>query len=264
MAQREFLVPGATTVVADGEVLAIPAAKQRALLAYLLIHRGEVIPPERLLDALWGETAPASGVKTLQYHLSKLRQRLGPCGDLIVFRDSGYVLDVSGDHLDSERFERLGRFAEARPLWDEALARARQVGDAHLAITQLVGIAVNEFHIGDERAALAIALDALDEALSIHNVPLTTWVLEVVASLATPRAPLVALSLATAVAEQQRAIGGGMPVGPLDMEDAAAAARAMISAEDADRATELGEQMDLSRACAHARECLRDRVDVGD
>jgi predicted ATPase/DNA-binding SARP family transcriptional activator len=159
--------------------------------------------------------------------------------------------------------QRRGRFAEARPMWDEALSCARQREEEYLVITQLIGIAVNEWHAGDRTAALQIALEALDRAYSIHNMQLTIWALDVVASLAAADAPGEAICLAAAVRASRRAIGGGMPVEPLDIASAPAIASGLIGAEETDRATCEGAGLDWEQAYAYARESLRKTADVG-
>jgi len=50
---------------------------QRALLAILVLHRGEPVSVDRLIDALWGERPPASATKIVQGHVSSLRKVLG-------------------------------------------------------------------------------------------------------------------------------------------------------------------------------------------
>ena len=46
--------------VSDGErSIEITGTKQRALLAMLLLHANQVVSTDRLIDALWGETAAA-------------------------------------------------------------------------------------------------------------------------------------------------------------------------------------------------------------
>ena len=57
--------------------MALGGPKQRALLAILLLHRGEVVSPDRLIDELWGEQPPASATKIVQGYVSNLRKALG-------------------------------------------------------------------------------------------------------------------------------------------------------------------------------------------
>ena len=66
------------------------AAKQRALLAVMLLHAGETMSTERLVDALWGEKPPATAVKALQVYVSQLRKTLGD--GVIETRPLGYVV----------------------------------------------------------------------------------------------------------------------------------------------------------------------------
>jgi predicted ATPase/DNA-binding SARP family transcriptional activator len=100
----------------EGKPVALGAAqKPRALLALLLIRRGDV-HRDVLLDALWGESPPAGARNTLQVYISRLRSLLG--AGAIATTPAGYRLDAAD--VDSERFERLcaeGSFEEALDLW---------------------------------------------------------------------------------------------------------------------------------------------------
>jgi DNA-binding SARP family transcriptional activator len=80
------------------------------VLAILLLHLGEVVSSERLIDALWGERPPATAAKTLQGYVSHLRKGLGD--GVLQTRGRGYQLLVEQDQLDADRFERLS--AEGR------------------------------------------------------------------------------------------------------------------------------------------------------
>ncbi len=93
----------------------------RALLAVLLLHRGEVVSTDRLIDALWGERASATAAKTVQVYVSNLRKALSD--GLLVTRGHGYLLQIETGQLDSDRFEAL--VAEGR--------RALQSGDGRAA-----------------------------------------------------------------------------------------------------------------------------------
>ena len=57
----------------------IAAAKHRSLLAALAIRRGQVADADELIDALWGESPPASAPKLLHVYVSQLRRQL-PAG----------------------------------------------------------------------------------------------------------------------------------------------------------------------------------------
>src|SRR3954468_11668536 len=92
--------------VRDGDVsLPLAGAKQRALLALLLVHANRVLSRDRLIDELWGEQPPTTAVTTLQVCVSRLRKLL-PAGTLLT-RAPGYLLEVEPDELDLRCFERL-------------------------------------------------------------------------------------------------------------------------------------------------------------
>src|SRR5215831_20714252 len=73
----DFRILGPLEVARDGEPLVLGAVQQRALLAVLVLHRGEVVSTDRLVDELWGERAPSAAAKTVQVYVSHLRKALG-------------------------------------------------------------------------------------------------------------------------------------------------------------------------------------------
>jgi DNA-binding SARP family transcriptional activator len=101
----EFRILGPLEVTRDGTPVVLGGPKQRALLAYLLLRRGEVVSTDRLVDELWGEHPPRTATTSLQNLVSQLRKSLGP--DVVATRPPGYVLHVDGADLDLARFERL-------------------------------------------------------------------------------------------------------------------------------------------------------------
>jgi len=108
----DFRVLGPLEVAANGTLLPLGGAKQRAVLALLVLHANEVVSADRLIDDLWGESPPESAANMLQGYVSHLRKTLEPGRgrgehELLVSRVPGYMLRVQGDRLDSVRFERL-------------------------------------------------------------------------------------------------------------------------------------------------------------
>ena len=59
----------------NGEALALGGAKQRSLLAILLMNANEVVSTDRLIDELWGAGAPDTAEKALQGYVSQLEGR---------------------------------------------------------------------------------------------------------------------------------------------------------------------------------------------
>ena len=121
-------------------MVTVGGARQRALLAVLLLHAGETLGGDRLVDELWGEQPPPTAAKTVQVYISRLRRALGG-GEEISTREHGYALELDPEQLDARRFERLvgegrselaaGRPARAATTLEEALAlwRGRPLAD---------------------------------------------------------------------------------------------------------------------------------------
>jgi YVTN family beta-propeller protein len=136
----DFRVLGSLEVVDRGREIPLGGAKQRAVLAILLLHAGEVVSVDRLVDELWGERPPGTATKTVQVYISRLRKALGD-GALLT-RGGGYQLDLDPDQLDANRFKRLVGDGQA------ALARgdARTAGDLlRQALAQWRGPALADF-----------------------------------------------------------------------------------------------------------------------
>ena len=107
----EFRILGPLEVLEEGRPVALGGAKQRALLAVLLLHANEVVSRDRLIDELWGGEPPDTAHTALQVHVSQLRKLLGR--DTIVTQTPGYLIRVSDGELDLHRFERLVATARA-------------------------------------------------------------------------------------------------------------------------------------------------------
>src|SRR5512146_659331 len=73
----EYRVLGPLEVMDDGRPLALGGQKQRALLALLLIHAGETLSVDRIVDELWGENPPRTATRSLQNLVHNLRKVLG-------------------------------------------------------------------------------------------------------------------------------------------------------------------------------------------
>src|SRR3954465_12766182 len=124
----EFRVLGPLEAAgADGPVQ-VRGRKERAVLAYLLVHAGRAVPAEELVMAVWGDDAPRSAGKSLQVRLSGLRTDLGADGELVRREGAGYRLAVAPGALDAQVFEQLVDEAARQPprqavgIYDRALA----------------------------------------------------------------------------------------------------------------------------------------------
>lgn len=131
----EFRVLGPVEVWRDERLVPVDAARQRDVLAVLLLNANRVVAAERLIDLVWGETPPASARNTLQTLVYRLRRRLAdpgaPAGarQPLQTRSRGYLLlTVDQGRLDLVRFEdllRRGRDALDAGSAEDALALLR-------------------------------------------------------------------------------------------------------------------------------------------
>jgi DNA-binding SARP family transcriptional activator len=111
----EFKILGPFEVLAENGAVSIAGAKERSLLALLLLHGGRVVSTDRLIDSLWGEEPPETARKSLQVRVAGLRKALGQ--DRIVTSPSGYRVSLARpEDLDLERFERLAAIVDAESL----------------------------------------------------------------------------------------------------------------------------------------------------
>ena len=110
----DFRVLGPLEVWDGGSPVQLGRGKERALLAVLLLHDGEVVSTDRLVEALWGEAFPSTAVKSVQVYVSHLRKLLG--SDAITTGPGGYTFDLTPGALDLHRFELLiDRARDASP-----------------------------------------------------------------------------------------------------------------------------------------------------
>ena len=74
----------------DGQAIAIPGTKARALLALLLVRANARVPTDQLEDELWDGAPPRGARSTVQAHVSRLRG----------------VLEATGERRDATRVRR--------------------------------------------------------------------------------------------------------------------------------------------------------------
>jgi predicted ATPase/DNA-binding SARP family transcriptional activator len=128
----EFRILGPLEVHDGSAPVRVPGAKERALLADLLVNAGRVVPADRLVEDLWGDDPPGNPANTLQGRVSALRRALGPAGSgTVATRPPGYVLEAAPEQVDAGRLEGLvaeataaaaGDGPRAARLLEEALA----------------------------------------------------------------------------------------------------------------------------------------------
>jgi DNA-binding SARP family transcriptional activator/ABC-type oligopeptide transport system substrate-binding subunit len=167
----EFRILGPLAVEDDGRTIPLAGAKQRALLALLLLGRGRPVSTDRLIEEIWNGKPPETALKSVQVYVSQLRKALGD--GRLVTHERGYELLVAPGEVDADRFDALVQAASAATP-EQACAR---LGEAlalfrgePLADLQLEPWAQTEIARLDERrsAALEARIDA-DLALGRHR-----------------------------------------------------------------------------------------------
>jgi DNA-binding SARP family transcriptional activator len=124
---------GTCTASSDGRPLDLGGPRQRAVLVVLVLARGEVVPADRLTEAVWGDRPPADPAGALQAYVSHLRRRLQPGSAartrsaVIVSEGRGYAVRLPPDAVDVWRFERL---LERSGTATDAAAAAEVMGEA--------------------------------------------------------------------------------------------------------------------------------------
>jgi len=149
-------VLGPLELIGEG-VAALTRPKERAVVAFLALRAGRTASVAELIDALWGDEAPVTAVKSLQSYVARARAALGR--EVLVAAADGYQLTISPDDVDVVRFERAlasvralraeGRLADTVTLLDEAAALWRGAPDVELPESEVAraeAVRLGELH----------------------------------------------------------------------------------------------------------------------
>lgn len=136
----DFRVLGPVGLLADGEMKVLHGARQRTLLALLLINSGDVVAKAKIFEELWGGEPPIGADNALQALVTRFRRVLRNSFDekfarqCLVTRPDGYAMHVDPETIDVRVFERLT--AQAREKLRSEPERARGLLDQALALWQ--------------------------------------------------------------------------------------------------------------------------------
>ncbi|MET8848928.1 BTAD domain-containing putative transcriptional regulator [Amycolatopsis sp. NPDC004625] len=175
-----FHLLGPLTVTVGGRPLALGGAKQRVLLAHLLLNANRMVTPGQLVEAVWPADPPTSATANLQTYVWRLR-RLLPEGAQLRTRGPGYSLAVDPGDVDAHRFTRLvaeaarltkdgalepalTRLAEAEALWHGDPLEDLPTAPAWDA--ELGRLVENRLAAVEERLALQVRLGRHDPAIA--------------------------------------------------------------------------------------------------
>jgi DNA-binding SARP family transcriptional activator len=171
----DFRILGPLEVVTEAGPVRLGGPKQRGTLAILLLNANHVVSVDRLADDLYAGAAPVTAVTQVQRQISDLRKLLG-AAQTVETRAPGYVLRLTSEQLDLQRFERLtaeatrsldaGEPQRAADLLREALALWRGPALADVAYESFAQPAIERLE-EIRLAALEQRIDA-DLALGRH------------------------------------------------------------------------------------------------
>ncbi|OBJ59531.1 BTAD domain-containing putative transcriptional regulator [Mycobacterium sp. 1423905.2] len=104
-----FGLLGPLQMSVGGKAVPVGTPKQRVVLAVLLLNRNRSVAVESLIDAAWGEDAPAEARASVHVYVSNLRRLLGTGGvvdprKVLQKAPPGYRLNVSDGDVDLGRF----------------------------------------------------------------------------------------------------------------------------------------------------------------
>jgi DNA-binding SARP family transcriptional activator/Tfp pilus assembly protein PilF len=127
MDSLELGILGPLQVWRDGLAVAVPATRQRDLLAALALQANRTVSTGRLVAVLWGDEPPATARNTLHTLVRRVRRLLAATPEQAVrvleTRPGGYLLRLEPGHLDADRFDTLlGRGRAALASGDPAAA----------------------------------------------------------------------------------------------------------------------------------------------
>ena len=108
-----FRILGPLEVRTEEGWATIGAAKQRSVLATLLLRPGEPVSTDVLIDEVWPEKPPAKAANLVSVYVHHLRRRIGDAdGKVVVTRAPGYQVVLGPGELDADQF--AGLVAEGR------------------------------------------------------------------------------------------------------------------------------------------------------
>jgi DNA-binding SARP family transcriptional activator/tetratricopeptide (TPR) repeat protein len=104
-----FRLLGPLEVVADGKVLGIRSARQRTVLAMLLLDANRVVQLDRIVGAIWDDSPPSTARGQVQTCVSALRELLRAVGPDVSIATSaaGYGIRLPEPELDVTQFRHL-------------------------------------------------------------------------------------------------------------------------------------------------------------
>ena len=104
-----FRLLGPLEVDAEGKLLKLGSARQRTVLAMLLLNANQVVTFDQFIEAMWEEALPVTARAQVQTCISALRQKLARAGagEAIETHPVGYAISLPESQLDITLFQSL-------------------------------------------------------------------------------------------------------------------------------------------------------------
>jgi DNA-binding SARP family transcriptional activator len=166
----EIAILGPVEPRVGGQVVGVPAGKQRALLALLAVRAPQPVSAEFAAEALWPRAAPADALRGLRVTVSRLRRSLGEAGSALETVASGYRLALEAEAIDARRFETLFDESRASHAAGDAATAQRRLDDA-LALWRgpaLADVAYESFAQAEIARLDELRLAALEERIDVR------------------------------------------------------------------------------------------------
>jgi DNA-binding SARP family transcriptional activator/tetratricopeptide (TPR) repeat protein len=124
----DFALLGGVEARIDEVPVDLGHARQRCVLAALLVDVNRTVPADQLLDRVWAQRMPHRARNVLSGYLSRLRQVLAPADVRISRQPGGYVLSADPATVDLHHFR--GLVGEARQAGTDADVAAALLNEA--------------------------------------------------------------------------------------------------------------------------------------
>jgi SARP family transcriptional regulator, regulator of embCAB operon len=163
-----FGVLGPLLVTAHGIRVPLGAAKQRAVLAMLVINRNRPVSVDSLIDGVWGDDPVPAARTSIQSHISTLRRLLHGAGAdpyvVLASAPPGYQISVADTDCD------VGRFTAEKAAGVRAAAAGRYEDASnhlHAALAEWRGPVLDDLR--DFPFVDAYAAMLLEERVAAHT-----------------------------------------------------------------------------------------------
>jgi DNA-binding SARP family transcriptional activator len=144
-----FQLLGEVQAARDGHLLDLGHARQRCVLATLLVDANRTLPADVVIERVWDDDPPRHARNALSGYVSRLRALLAG-QPAIVHRHGGYLLRVDPELVDLHRFRRL-------------VDTARQAADGASSLDEALGLWRGQAFAGIDSRWLSATRTALAE-----------------------------------------------------------------------------------------------------